>query len=887
MTATNSTKRSFTGLCLRMIALIGVIVPRRLRADWRQEWEAELRYREELLTEWDKLNWRAKLALLWHSAGAFADALWLQPRRMEDEMFQDLRFGLRMLWKNPGFTTAAVLSLAIGIGANSAIFSVVNGVALRPLPFDEPERLARIWHQKPRAGMDQMPINAGSVVEWRDHAQSFAGVAAYSTTTSVFTGEAEPEQIPGARINADLFPLLGLQPALGRGFAQAENKPGGARVILLSHSLWRRRFGGDPAIVGRELTLDHTNTYTVVGVMPPDVSFPGHSEFWTPETSTAGGRHDLRSLSVIARLKPGVTLAQATTELELINQRLQQKIPDDYDGWGVRLVTLHDSVVGSARQALLVLFGAVGFVLLIACVNVTSLLLARASARQKEIAVRAALGAGRLRLMRQMLTESLLLAVLGGGLGLLLAQWGVRGLVALKPPDLPRLDQVSVDGPVFVFTLGAALLVGLIFGLVPALQFSRPNVHLALKEGAAQASASGHPLRRYGLRGFMVALQTALAVVLLVGAGLMIKSFVKLRQVELGFEPSNAIALTIAPPFNRFPKEQRMVDYYQRMLDALKAVPGVSAAAAMTGMPIGGAFMNVSVLVDGRPAPSNVDEQRAFLNIASPDYFRAIGAPLKQGRLFTESDNEAAPRVALINETMARSLFAGANPTGQRISLHGEQDKHYEIVGVVADVKQFNVDMENKPGFYLPFRQYDAARLNLVVRTTVAPDSLLPALRSRILEVDRFTPITRVRALEQMVADSVGERRFYMLLLALFAAIAVTLAAIGIYGVLAYSVTQRTREIGIRMALGAETSRIMRMIVGHGLRLILTGGALGLLAAFYLTRMMESLLFGVSATDPLIFTAILPGLTAVGLAACYPPARKATKIDPLVALRHD
>jgi putative ABC transport system permease protein len=871
-----------------LLRLIGVIVPRRLRADWRQEWEAELRFRESLLAEWDDLGWRGKVALLWHSLGAFADALWLQPRRWEDEMFQDLRYGVRMLMKNPGFTLAAVLSLAIGIGANSALFSVVNGVVLRPLPYNEPERLIRIWHNKIRAGMDQMPVSAGSVIEWRDHAQSFAGVAAYFQTASVFTGDGEPEQVLGAGISADLFPLLGIQPMLGRGFTQAENASGNEKVLLLSHKLWQRRFGGDPAVVGRSITLDHTNHYTVTGVMPPGVSFPEVSEFWKPETVIAKGRHDMRMISVIARLKPGVSVAQAATELELINPRLHQQHPNDYDGWSVNLLALHDSVVGKARQALLVLFGAVGFVLLIACANVANLLLARAAARQKEIAVRAAMGASRLRLLRQMLTESSLLAALGGGLGLLLARWGVRALVALKPPDLPRLDQVGVDARVFGFTLATAALVGIVFSLIPALQYSKPDVHAALKEGAARSNAGRGP-RRYGLRGVMVALQTALAVVLLVGAGLMVKSFIKLRQVELGFDPTNVVALTIAPPFNRFENDQRTLDYYQRMLDALKTVPGVSAVAAMTGMPVGGAFMSTSLLVAGRPEPSEAesDAWRAFLTIASPDYFRAIGNPLRQGRLFTEGDNEAAPPVALINESLARAFFPSANPIGQRISMRGERDKQYEIVGVVADLKQFKVDEANKPGFYLPFRQREVAFMNLVARSTVDPAILIPSLRSRILEVDRFTPITRVRTLEQVVTASTGERRFYMLLLALFAAIAVTLAAIGIYGVMAYSVTQRTHEIGVRMALGAGSNRILRMIIGQGLLLVLTGAALGLVAAFSLTRVMTSLLFSVSPTDPLTFTVILLALIAVGLAACYLPARKATRIDPLAALRRE
>ena len=808
-----------------------------------------------------------------------------------ERLIQDLRFGLRMLLKNPVFTLAAVLSLAIGIGATSAIFSVVNGVVLRPLPYQQPEQLLRLWHSKPKIGMTDMPISGGNVQVWRERAQSFAGVAAFNTTQAIFTGEAEPEVVRGARVSANLLPLLGYEPLLGRGFLSSENQQPNHAVILLSHQLWQRRFGGDPNIIGRAVTLDHTNNYTVVGVMPLLASFPGESEFWIPETTTASGRHDIRSLSVIARLKPGVTWQTAESELQLIHQQLQQQWADDYKDWAVWSQPLHDSVVGKVRPTLLMLLGAVGFVLLIACANVANLLLVRAAARQREIAVRAALGAGRLRLIRQLLTESSLLALLGGAFGLWLAYGAVQVLIALNPPNVPRLAQINLDGRALAFTFLMTLLVGLLFGLAPALHASKPDIQQTLKEGFAQSSGRRWlpwvGLPSFGLREALVVAQTALALVLLVGAGLLIKSFVKLQQVELGFEPHNVIVLTLTPPFNQLPKRASAIPYYQRLLDELKTVPGVNTVALGTAAPTEGAYMNSSIVVAGRPAPVERDAQQTFVNVVSPDYFRALGSPLKQGRLFTDADNESAPSVAVINETLARAYFPGESPIGQRIALRGAPNEWREIVGIVADINQFGLEKEHKPTFYAPFRQEDAVALNLVVRTAADPAALLPALRARILAADKFTAITRVRTLEELVSASIAQPRFYALLLALFAGIALTLAVIGIYGVMAYSVSRRTHEIGIRMALGAEASRIVRMIVGQGILLIGVGVSLGLLAARGLTGVLRDLLFGVQPTDPVTFALIASGLTLAALPACWIPARRAARVDPLTALRHE
>ena len=806
-------------------------------------------------------------------------------------MFQDLSFGLRMLVKSPGFTVVAILSLTIGIGATSAIFSVVNGVVLRPLPYRDPERLVRLWQNKPQAGMKEMPVSAGNVNVWQARAESLEGIAAFYQTSSVITGDAEPEVIRGAAISHNLLPLLGYQPLIGRNFLPDENRKGGEEVIILSHKLWQRRFGGDPEILGRAITLDHTNQFTVIGVMPPEASFPGNSEFWLPEKVTTTDRHDMRRLSAIARLKPGVTPKTAQDEVASINEQLRQQLPGDYKEWETELVPLHDSIVGNVRPALLVLFGAVGLVLLIACANVANLLLARASARQKEIAMRAALGASRWRLIRQLLTESSLLALMGGTGGLLLARWAVQGLIALNPPNVPRLAQVNLDGRVVAFTFFTTLLVGIIFGLAPALHASNPDLNSALKDCASSTSSGrrhSHFIpRRFGLRDLMVVAQTALAIVLLAGSGLLIKSFIKLQHVELGFTPTSTIMLTLSPPINRFPKGSATMNYYQQILDSLKALPGVDAVATMTAAPTAGAFMSAPVLIAGQPDPVNADSQRAFVTVVSADYFWAIGNPLKQGRLFTDDDDERATRVAIINETMARAFFANGNPIGQRIALKGDPDKPLEIVGVTADVKQFGVDKENKPGFYQPYRQKEVPFMNLVVRTTADPETMISALRSRIMSVDKFTAISRVRTLNDLVSESVAQPRFYTLLLAIFAGVALMLAALGIYGVVAYSVSQRTHEIGIRVALGAEASRILRLVVGRGLILILSGVGIGLGGAFALTRLLTGLLFEVRATDPTVFAVVALLLIAVALAACLVPARKATRVDPLVALRHE
>lgn len=799
---------------------------------------------------------------------------------------QDLAYGLRALRRHPAFAAVTVVTLALGIGANTAMFSVVNAVLLRPLPFPEPERLVRLWMAKPMVGMTELPVTPASAEIWRERSRSYAGVAAYFQTASTLTGDFEPEQLAGASVSPEFFSVLGFRPLLGRDFRPGEVEPGRDEVVILGYDLWRRHFGGDSAIVGREVTLDHRNRHTVIGVMPPGVTYPGSSEFWRPLPSREERGHNMHFLSMIARLSPGVTLTQATNELSLIHGGVQQEFPSSYEGVTVRAVSLHDSVVGNVRRTLLVLLGAVTFVLLIACANVANLFLARATTRQREIAVRAAVGASHARLTRQLLTESGVLAVLGGAAGLLLARWLVRLLVALNPAGIPRLAQIDIDGRVLAFTLVVSVMVGLLFGIAPALRLARTDVQYALKEGAASALAGAMSRRAHGPMAYIVVAQVALAVVLLAGAGLMLNSFARLQRVELGFEPAGAMAITISPAFNRFPEGQRTNDYWQRMIDELTAVPGVRQAAAVAGAPLGGAYMNSRMTVAGAAAAPGSESRRTMVVVASPGYFDAIGAALRQGRAFGADDREGAPRVAVVNEALVRRDFPGENPVGRRVRFVRDT-VDTEIVGVVADVKQSGVERETDPVAYLSFRQQEVAFMTLIVRTAGEPEALTRALRERIRAVDPHAPITRVRTLGDVVAGSIAQPRFYTTILTLFAGLAVLLAAIGLYGLMAYSVSRRTHEIGMRLSLGAAPGRILRMVVGQGLRLILVGCVVGLIAALALTRLLEGLLFGVSATDPATFAAIAALLVVIATLACYLPARRATRVDPLVALRSE
>jgi putative ABC transport system permease protein len=869
---------------LWLIRVIGVIVPRRLRADWRQEWDAELRYREMQLSQWDKLDWLAKLDLSRRSLGAFWDALRLQPRRLEDEMFQDIRYGIRMMFKQKGFTLVAVLTLALGIGANTAIFSVVNAVLLRPLPFTNPERLLWIggW-----AGNDkEQGVTPADFLDYREQSQSFEQLAA-SVSEGVpmnLSGDGEPERLKGALVTANYLDVFGVKPALGRTFVVEEGQEGGARVVVLSHALWTRRFGADAAMVNQTITLDNRQ-FTVVGVMPPQFQYPQGVEVWQPFSFPASPQSPFRSrelhfLRPVAKLKPGVTVEQAQAEVENIARRLQTLYPKTNANQSLFLMPLQERVVGNIRLTLLVLLGAVGCVLLIACANVANLLLARAASRQKEIAVRAALGASRGRVVRQLLTESMTLALVGGAAGALLATWGVKLLVTLSAANLPRLDEIRVDTPVLVFTLAVALFTGVLFGLVPALQSMRLDLTEALKEGGRSA---GGGTQRHRTLSLLVVGEIALAVVLLIGAGLLVNSFVRLQQVNSGFDEKNLLTVRIdlANPYSQPEKKALFFDQLQQRVAAL---PGVEAVGLVTELPLARQSADQPFSIEGRPPQAAGQGSHADIRNVNHDYFRAMRIPLRTGRYFTEAEVHASAKVVLISEVLAQRFFPDENPLGQRLRLSSLSKEPYEIIGIVGDVRHRGLNVELRQTIYFPTLGLGYA--NLVIRTLTDPASLTAAVRQEVSAIDPNQPVANVKTMEQWVSESVAQPRFRTLLLGLFSAVALLLSIIGIYGVMSYAVTQRIHELGIRMALGARASDVLRLVIGQGMKLALAGVAIGLLAALALTRLLQDLLFGVQATDPLTFTTIALLLTGVALLACYVPARRATKVDPLIALRH-
>jgi putative ABC transport system permease protein len=879
---------------LWLIRGIGIIVPRRLRADWRQEWEAELRCRETLLAEWDKLDWRNKLDLLRRSLGAFWDALLLQPRRLEDEMFQDLRYGARTMLKAPGFTAVAILTLALGIGANTALFSVVNAILLRPLPYAESKGLVQIYEANAQQNYTRFSFSLANFVDHRDQQTSFEQMAAYFRRDASLTGAGEPERVQIAVVSPALLLLLRVQPLLGRGFLPGEETPGKHRVVILSHGLWSRRFGADPQIINQPITLGG-NAFTVVGVLPPHFQFP--NPFGVNPLSDSAPRVDLLAplaydprdlgdrgshfLLVIGRLKPRVTPAQAQAELRAIAGRLEQQYPDRNKGWTINVFGLQDEVVRAIRPALLLLLAAVGFVLLIACANVSNLLLARAAARQKEMAVRLALGAPRARLLRQLLTESLLLSLMGGAAGLALAYWAIRAFAGFSPANVPRADEIRLDSLALLFTFGATTLASVLFGLIPALQASKPDVQEALKEGGRSAGAG-----RHRARGLLVVAEVALSLLLLIGAGLMIRSFIGLQRVYLGFRTDNLLTMKLALPTAKYRETQQGVAFYQQAIERIKALPGVQSVGAVTDLPLTGESDIYAFNIEGRPPEKAWDnaEWRAI----NSDYFRAMGIRMLGGREFTERDNQGAPEVVIINETAAKRWWPGEDPVGKRVRIYdGEQLSWREIIGVVKDIKHFGPATDVAPEIYAPFLQRPRPAMTLIAHISGQPEPLAAAMRAAIQSIDKEQPVYRVRTMERFLSDAVAAPRATMFLLGVLSVAALALAAVGIYGVMAYAVTQRTHEIGIRMALGARGGDVLGMVVKQGMLLAGAGVAIGLAAAFALTRLMKDLLFGVRPTDPATFATLALLLIGVALLACYLPARRATRVDPLIALRHD
>jgi putative ABC transport system permease protein len=801
-------------------------------------------------------------------------------------LWQDLRFGVRMLLKQPGFTLIAALTLALGIGANTAIFSIVNAVLLRPFPYQAPERLVIVQERESGGGFSPSYPN---FVDWRAQNTAFASIAAVRQNESFnLTGAGEPERLQGQLVSAEFFSMLGIKPLVGRDFLPEEDRAGATPAVILSYGFWQRRFGNDPGIIGQQLTLND-QSYTVVGITPPDFQYGLEADVTVPfglQTQRFSRRGADPGTDVVARLKPHVSQQQGEADLNMVAARLEQQYPATNKGRRVLLTPLHESFVGDVRRPLLILLGAVGLVLLIACANVANLLLVRASARQKEMAVRVALGASRATLVRQLLTESVLLAASGAALGILLAFWGTSFIAAQLPNGIPRLQEANVDARVLVFTLAVSLLTGLLFGLVPALQASRPNLTEGLKEG--ERGSSG---RRQRLRSVLVVGEVALTLTLLVGAGLLIQSFRRVLEVNPGFKPQNLLTMQVSVnKSNGEQNGQQVANFFKQLQQNVRNLPGVKSVAVSNGIPFGSTNFP-PFLIEGRPVTDGKPSGLRYH--VSPTYFQTMGIELLKGRLFTAGDAPNTPMVVIIDEVLAQRYFPNEEPLGKRLKPSADAPS-WEIVGIVRHAEPNSLDAQGPAPaqFYLNFDQIPVERLpgyvrrlNLLTRTEVEPLSLTAAVRAQVVALNKDQAVFNVRTMEQAVAQSVAPRRFSMLLLTVFAVVALALASLGIYGLMSYTVAQRTREIGVQMALGAEVSDVLKLVLGQGMKLALVGVALGLVASLALTRLMKTLLFGVSATDPVTFAAIALLLTGVALLACWLPARRATKVDPLVALR--
>ena len=796
-----------------------------------------------------------------------------------------------MLWKNPGFTAVAVLAVALGVGANTTIFSVVNALLLRPFAYETTQRVVMVWERGVEQTNNRNSVAPANYLDWRDQTKVFEELAAYAQQHFSLNEGEQPERVPGARVTPSLFRVLAAHAERGRTFSEEEGKAGADPVVLIRHSLWRERFGADPDIVGRTVRIDN-RPRTVVGVMPDEFDFPLNAcQVWAPlafdaEDARNRGNHYLQ---VVGLMRPGVSVAQADAEVRAAAERQRQLYPDTNGGRTAFAESLTDSFTRGPKPYLLVLLGAVVFVLLIACANVANLLLVRASSRRRELAVRTALGASRWRLIRQLLTESLLLALVGGAAGLLFSVWGVEFIAKGMPPTftkyIPGWRHMGIDSAVLVFTLAASVLTGIVFGIVPALQATRTNLNEALKEGGQKGASGG----RNFMRGALVVAEVALSLVLLAGAGLMVRSFYEMLKADLGVKPDGVLVMEMSLPHSAYPESAQRSNFYEQLVARARAVPGVASAAAINFVPMSrGGTTSSSFHIDGRPAPEPDRRPYADHLIVTPGYFEAAGTPIVRGRGFTPADDERAPFVCVVNESLARKYFPGGEAVGGRLVVSDDEGP-WEIVGVAADVKNEDMDQEAELAFYRPHRQDPWYTMALVARAGEGATAagLAPLVRGEVKSLDAGLPVYNVRTMRDVVDEAVSPKRLTMFLLAFFALGALVLAAVGLYAVMSYAVAQRRHEIGIRLALGAQGGDILRLVLSQGLVLTLVGLALGLAGALALTRVMATILYGVTATDPLVFGGVALALAAAALLACYVPARRATKVDPMVALRYE
>ena len=809
-----------------------------------------------------------------------------------DSIFKDIRYGVRGLLKHPGFTGIVVITLALGIGASTAIFSVVDSVLLRRLPYRNAERIVAIQELNPAGKRTQ--TTSGNFLDWRAQNTVFEHLAAIRTGPVNLALADQAERVELAQTNANFFDVFGITPTYGRLFIPQDEQAGHQPVAVVSHALWKRRFGADPSLVGKPITLDG-NSYQVIGIAPPGFQYPDKTEVWLPplqQVPELFPGQDLQNrrmgyLTVVALLRPGVSVQQGASEMEAITARLRAQYPDTNNRRFNRVVSMHDHLIGDTNKLLWLLLGAVTFVLLIACANVANLLLASSASRQKEMAIRAALGASRWRVMRQLFTESTILALTGGAVGLLVAYWGLEAITKLLPGDFPRLDEIQLDLRVLAFTFAASVLTGILFGLAPALQFSRTDVQESMRESGRGLSGS---LRKSRLRQALIVGEVALSVVLLAGAGLLFRSFMHLQSVNTGFVSQQVLTarLTVAGP--NYTEHPQFVRFYNQVLEKVSTLPGVQDAGMINTLPLDKGPTS-AFRVEGRPITTPDKWPGANYRVVTPDYFRAMGIPIVHGRGYTDRDNDNAPLVIMVNQELADSVFPGENPVGKRITFGNTdsngQPRWFEIVGVVANVRSLELREEAESELYFSAFQDMWPRMALVVRSSGEPTNLGASIRNIVNEIDKTVPVSRVQTMEHVVSQSITQPRFNLFLLGLFSTVALLLSAAGIYGVTAYTVTQRTHELGIRLALGAQVGDVLKMILGQGMAVIGVGLVLGLVAAFGLMRLLRSLLFGVGENDPLTFVAITLVLFVVALLACYIPARRATKVDPLEALRYE